>query len=147
METREKFGVSVVDERVQARVNASYDGWQREILSRFGVKLGNAMKEMHASILKARNDLEHQSIEGPGGQLPTVRSVVFMHFLFALLHYFLALPTLFFHFPNSFFYHQLSPLSPYLVSLRCCPDRVCVSLTHSNTRPWYKQKINIRRDA
>ena len=32
--------------------------------SRFGVKLGNAMKEMHASILNAWNDLEHHSIEG-----------------------------------------------------------------------------------
>jgi len=49
---------------VQARVNAKYDSWQRDILSRFGVKLGNAMKEMHASISKARNDLEHHSIEG-----------------------------------------------------------------------------------
>ena len=29
-----------------------------------GVKLGNAMKEMHASILKARNDLKRHSIEG-----------------------------------------------------------------------------------
>ena len=29
-----------------------------------GAKLGNAMKEMHASILKARNDLERHSIEG-----------------------------------------------------------------------------------
>jgi hypothetical protein len=55
----------VIDyEQVQARVNAKYDSWQRDILSRFGVKLGNAMKEMHASILKARNDLEHHSIEG-----------------------------------------------------------------------------------
>lgn len=49
---------------MQARVNAKYDAWQREILGRFGVKLGNEMKEMHASILKARNELEHQSIEG-----------------------------------------------------------------------------------
>ena len=49
---------------MQAKVNAKYDSWQRDILSRFGVKLGNAMKEMHASILKARNDLEHHSIEG-----------------------------------------------------------------------------------
>lgn len=45
-------------------MNAKYDAWQRDILSRFGVKLGNAMKEMHASILKARNELEHHSIEG-----------------------------------------------------------------------------------
>ena len=50
-------------EQVQAHVNGKYDAWQRDILSRFGVKLGNAMKEMHASILKARNDLEHQLIE------------------------------------------------------------------------------------
>lgn len=51
-------------EQVQARVNAKYDAWQRDILSRFGVKLGNAMKEMHASITKARHELENQSIEG-----------------------------------------------------------------------------------
>ena len=64
-ETSKSFGVCVIDyEQVQARVNAKYDSWQRDILSRFGVKLGNAMKEMHASILKARNELEHQSIEG-----------------------------------------------------------------------------------
>ena len=64
-ETRKSFGVCVIDyEQVQSRVNAKYDSWQRDILSRFGVKLGNVMKEMHASILKARNDLEHHSIEG-----------------------------------------------------------------------------------
>ena len=64
-ETSKSFGVCVIDyEQVQARVNAKYDSWQRDILSKFGVKLGNAMKEMHASILKARNELEHQSIEG-----------------------------------------------------------------------------------
>jgi hypothetical protein len=65
-ETQKTFGgVAVVDyEQVQTRVNAKYDAWQRDILSRFGAKLGNAMKEMHAAILKARNDLEHHSIEG-----------------------------------------------------------------------------------
>ncbi|KAG6328090.1 hypothetical protein ID866_10999 [Astraeus odoratus] len=64
-ETQRSFGVCIVDyEQVQARVNAKYDAWQRDILSRFGVKLGNAMKEMHAAILKARNELEHHSIEG-----------------------------------------------------------------------------------
>lgn len=64
-ETQKSFGVCVIDyEQVQARVNAKYDSWQRDILSRFGVKLGNAMKEMHAQILKARNELEHHSIEG-----------------------------------------------------------------------------------
>jgi len=72
-DTQKSFGVCVVDyEQVQARVNAKYDAWQRDILSRFGVKLGNAMKEMHAAILKARNDLEHHSIEGlvGGGAAP-----------------------------------------------------------------------------
>ncbi|KAH9927411.1 dynein heavy chain [Epithele typhae] len=64
-ETQKSFGVCVIDyEQVQSRVNAKYDAWQRDILSRFGVKLGNEMKEMHAQILKARNELEHQSIEG-----------------------------------------------------------------------------------
>ncbi|RXW16544.1 hypothetical protein EST38_g9308 [Candolleomyces aberdarensis] len=64
-DTSKSFGVCVIDyEQVQARVNAKYDAWQRDILSRFGVKLGNAMKEMHAQILKARNELEHHSIEG-----------------------------------------------------------------------------------
>ncbi|KAF9527881.1 cytoplasmic dynein heavy chain 1 [Crepidotus variabilis] len=70
-ETQKSFGaVCVIDyEQVQAKVNGKYDQWQREILSKFGTKLGNAMKEMHASILKARNDLEHHSIEGlVGGQ-------------------------------------------------------------------------------
>ena len=58
------------------RANAKYDAWQRGILSRFGVKLGNAMKEMHASILKAWNDIAHHSIERlmGGGGLP-VRQV------------------------------------------------------------------------
>lgn len=63
--TQRSFGVCVVNyEQVQARVNAKYDAWQREILSRFGVKLGTEIKEMHAAILKARNELEHHSIEG-----------------------------------------------------------------------------------
>ncbi|KAG8897185.1 hypothetical protein FRB99_008380, partial [Tulasnella sp. 403] len=64
-DTERSFGAVVIDyEQVQSRVNAKYDSWQRDILSRFGVKLGNAMKEMHASILKARHDLESHSIEG-----------------------------------------------------------------------------------
>jgi hypothetical protein len=72
-DTQKSFGVCAVDyEQVHARVNAKYDAWQRDILSRFGVMLGNAIKEMHAAILKARNDLEHHSIEGlvGGGGTP-----------------------------------------------------------------------------
>jgi hypothetical protein len=53
-ETQKEFGVCVVDyEQVRVRLNAKYDAWQRVILWRFGVKLGNALKEMHTSILKA----------------------------------------------------------------------------------------------
>ncbi|KAJ3507185.1 hypothetical protein NMY22_g17007 [Coprinellus aureogranulatus] len=65
-ETSKNFGVcAIVDyEQVQARVNAKYDAWQRDVTNRFGQKLGNAMKEMHAQILKARHELEHHSIEG-----------------------------------------------------------------------------------
>ncbi|KAI0665821.1 dynein heavy chain [Trametes maxima] len=54
-ETQKSFGVCVIDyEQVRARVNAKYDAWQHDILSHFGVKLGNAMKEMHASILTSK---------------------------------------------------------------------------------------------
>ena len=43
----------VIDhEQMQARVNGKYDVGQGDISSRFKVKLGNAMKEMHVSIEK-----------------------------------------------------------------------------------------------
>jgi hypothetical protein len=64
-EAQKSFGVCVVEfEQVQSRVNQKYDSWQKDILNRFGAKLAGAMKDMHAQILKARNELEHQSIEG-----------------------------------------------------------------------------------
>jgi dynein heavy chain 1 len=64
-DTERSFGVIVVDyEQVQARVNAKYDSWQRDILHRFGLKLGGVMKEIHHAVLKARNELEHHSIDG-----------------------------------------------------------------------------------
>jgi dynein heavy chain 1 len=64
-ESRKSFGVCVIEyEQVQSRVNAKYDAWQKDILVRFGAKLGNAMKDLHSSILKARHDLEHHSIDG-----------------------------------------------------------------------------------
>ncbi|SCV72617.1 BQ2448_4154 [Microbotryum intermedium] len=64
-ETQRSFGVAVIDyEQVQSKVNAKYDTWQRDILGRFGSKLGSTIKETHAAIQKARHDLEHHSIEG-----------------------------------------------------------------------------------
>lgn len=63
-ETQHSFGVAVIRyEQVQTKVNAKYDTWQRDILSRFGAKLGMSMKETHATLLKARTDLEQHSIE------------------------------------------------------------------------------------
>ncbi|KAK4049755.1 dynein heavy chain [Microbotryomycetes sp. JL221] len=63
-ETQRSFGVAVIGyEQVQSKVNAKYDTWQRDILAKFGAKLGVAMKESHAAIAKARRDLEQHSIE------------------------------------------------------------------------------------
>lgn len=58
------MGIAIVNyEQVQAKVNAKYDAWQRDLLSRFGGKLGGVIKDTHAAILKARHELEHHSIE------------------------------------------------------------------------------------
>lgn len=77
-ETQRSFGVAVVHyEQVQTKVNAKYDMWQRDILSRFGVKLGMSMKETHAALLKARTDLEQHSIEVSS----TAQAVTFITFV------------------------------------------------------------------
>ncbi|GAA5960288.1 hypothetical protein JCM21900_000936 [Sporobolomyces salmonicolor] len=77
-ETQRSFGVAIIDyEQVQSKVNAKYDTWQRDILSRFGGKLGASMKETHAAILKARHDLEQHSIETSS----TAATVTFITFV------------------------------------------------------------------
>lgn len=77
-ETQRSFGVAIINyEQVQSKVNAKYDTWQRDILSRFGGKLATSMKETHAAILKARHDLEHHSIEGSS----TAATVTFITFV------------------------------------------------------------------
>ncbi|KAJ2028640.1 dynein heavy chain, partial [Coemansia sp. S610] len=54
----------VVDyEQVQAKVNAKYDNWQREILNRFGSRLGSAMRDACQAIASARHELEAHSAE------------------------------------------------------------------------------------
>ncbi|TXT09077.1 hypothetical protein VHUM_02551 [Vanrija humicola] len=64
-DTRKDFGVCVIDyANAQSKVNAKYDAWQRELLAKYGSKLGTSMKDVYAAILKARTDLETQSIEG-----------------------------------------------------------------------------------
>lgn len=49
--------------QVAAKVNAKYDALQRMFTMQFASKLGNSMRDVHAAISKARNDLEHGSIE------------------------------------------------------------------------------------
>jgi hypothetical protein len=68
----------VIDyEQVQDQVNLKYDQpeWQKDILNKFGIKFGDAMKKMHAAILKARFLLEHRSIEGLAESSATIDNV------------------------------------------------------------------------
>lgn len=58
-------------------MNAKYDTWQRDLLSRYGGKLGTSMKDTNAAILKARGELEVQSIEGS----TTAQAVTFITFV------------------------------------------------------------------
>ncbi|GAA5901689.1 dynein heavy chain [Sporobolomyces salmoneus] len=77
-ETQRSFGVAIIDyEQVQSKVNSKYDTWQRDLLGRFGAKLGASMKETHAAISKARHDLEQHSIETSS----TAATVTFITFV------------------------------------------------------------------
>lgn len=64
-ETHFSFGkVATVEYGAVAnKVNAKYDWLQRMFTAQFAAKLGNSMRDVHAAILKARNDLEQGSIE------------------------------------------------------------------------------------
>ncbi|KAJ1982313.1 dynein heavy chain [Dimargaris xerosporica] len=58
------FGPIVIDyDQVQSKVNAKYDAWQREILNKFGYRLGQAMRDFHAAVSKARLDLEQHTVD------------------------------------------------------------------------------------
>ncbi|KAJ2806040.1 dynein heavy chain, partial [Coemansia guatemalensis] len=50
-------------ELVQSKVNAKYDGWQREILNKFGQRLGAAIRDASQAIAAARHQLESHSAE------------------------------------------------------------------------------------
>ena len=77
-ETCKDFGVCIIDyTNAQSKVNAKYDSWQRELLARYGSKLGLAMKNMYATVLKARTDLETLAIEGSS----TAHAVSFITFV------------------------------------------------------------------
>lgn len=77
-ETRKDFGVCEIHyATAQSKVNAKYDAWQRDLLSRYGTKLGLAMRGVYDSILKARSELEISSIEGSS----TAQAVTFITFV------------------------------------------------------------------
>ena len=59
-----RFGYVTVDyDQVQLKVNAKYDQWQQEILTKFASRLGQRMNEVYVEIAKARKDLEIQTLE------------------------------------------------------------------------------------
>lgn len=77
-DTKKDFGVCVIDyANAQSKVNAKYDSWQRELLARYGAKLGVSMKDTYNAILKARTELEGLAIEGSS----TARAVSFITFV------------------------------------------------------------------
>jgi dynein heavy chain 1 len=63
-ETEIHFGAIVVDYRaVQAKVNNKYDQWHREILNKFGSKLGENMRHFKGIITSHRQQLEDQAMD------------------------------------------------------------------------------------
>lgn len=63
-ELSKSFGHLVIDyEQVQTKVNAKYDQWQHEIVTKFAARLGFRAREVYSEIEKARKDLEIQSLE------------------------------------------------------------------------------------
>lgn len=77
-DTRKEFGVCIIDyTNAQSKVNAKYDSWQRDLLARYGTKLGASMKDVYSAILKGRTDLESLSIDGGS----TAQAVSFITFV------------------------------------------------------------------
>lgn len=77
-DTRKDFGVClVVYAGVQGKVTAKYDSWQRDILAKYGVKLGHRMSEFYGALAKARQELETQTLNGSS----TAQAVSFITFV------------------------------------------------------------------
>jgi dynein heavy chain 1 len=77
-DTRKEFGVCIIDyANAQSKVNAKYDSWQRDLLARYGTKLGTSMKDVYSAILKGRTDLESLSIDSGS----TAQAVSFITFV------------------------------------------------------------------
>ena len=50
-------------EQVQVKINAKYDLWQHDILSKFASRLGSRMNEVFSEIERTRQELERSSLE------------------------------------------------------------------------------------
>jgi hypothetical protein len=94
----------VIDyEQVQARVKAKYDSWQRDILSRFGVKSRNAMNEMHASIIAFYYLPLSVCSDSHNYFIPVV------HYNFLYFSPSLSFPLEYVHMPSTFFHPHVFP--------------------------------------
>ena len=77
-ETRKAFGPLLVDySQVQSKVNAKYDTWQRDVLNKFGQRLGDTMRYFYSNIGKSRYNLEQQSVDSSS----TAEAVSFITFV------------------------------------------------------------------
>ncbi|CAG8759205.1 12469_t:CDS:2, partial [Dentiscutata erythropus] len=58
------FGIVVINyKQAQSKVNAKYDQWQRYVLAKFGIKLGDSMQEFRSGVSNSRKELENKSME------------------------------------------------------------------------------------
>lgn len=63
-DVRKGFGSVIFDyEQIQAKITQKYDQWQHDLTAKFGVVLGNRMREVFADLQQARTDLENQALE------------------------------------------------------------------------------------
>lgn len=77
-DTKRAFGVcTVIYASVQGKVTAKYDYWQRDILLKYGAKLGDRMTTFHLTVAKARQELESQTLNGSS----TAQAVKFITFV------------------------------------------------------------------
>ncbi|KAJ1930559.1 dynein heavy chain [Tieghemiomyces parasiticus] len=76
--TTKRFGPLVIDYgQVQGKVTARYDAWQRDVLHRFGAKLGAAAAAFHTAVAAARRDLERHTV----ATRATAEAVTFITFV------------------------------------------------------------------
>ncbi|KAH6598857.1 hypothetical protein BASA50_003364 [Batrachochytrium salamandrivorans] len=71
------FSAIIIDyDNIQTKVNAQYDQWQRELLNRFGRKMGTGMRDFHVEIVSSRLELEQINIGSSTNEM--VSFVIFL---------------------------------------------------------------------